>query len=293
MSPWSTDKESTVGATPVVSVLLLTWNSQHFIRQCLDSVLTGASEISREVIVVDNGSLDGSPDILQGFNEITLIRNERNRGVAAARNQGILRARGEYVLLLDIDAVLTAGSLGKLVSFMARSPAAGLVGPKLISPDGSLQYSCRRFPTLLSKLARRIPQRWARDYLSDEELRWWAHDAISEVDYVIGACQLIRRSIFEVVGLLDERIFYGPEDVDFCLRLWKAGKKVYYAPEAVVVHHEQRITRNLRSPVTRRHLWALLYFFLKYRYGFSREPVYRWLSMRPQTPVWVSSTKSQ
>ena len=133
----------------------------------------------------------------------------------------------------------------------------GLVGPKLVGADGELQYSCRRFPTLVDKLLRRLPARFGRAVADDVELRWWDHAGVREVDYVIGACQLIRRSALDEVGLLDEHIFYGPEDVDLCLRMHRAGWQVEYVPAAVVTHLARRITRKLLSTLTVQHVHGL------------------------------------
>jgi GT2 family glycosyltransferase len=133
-----------------------------------------------------------------------------------------------------------------------------------------LQYSCRRFPTLLDKLLRRLPARFGGAVADDVELRWWDHATVRAVDYVIGACQVIRRTALEQVGMLDERIFYGPEDVDLCLRLQQAGWRVDYVPQAVIMHRERRVTRRLLSALTARHLQGLGYYFWKHRYLLTR-----------------------
>lgn len=239
-----------------------------------------------EVIVVDNGSTDGTPEWVQArFPRATLVRNERNRGVAPARNQGLRIAGGKYCLLLDVDTVLGDGALSALVGFLDANSSAGLVGPKLVDPDGRLQFTCRRFPTVLSKVARRAPGRWSGALLEEEEFRRWDHGSPAAVDYVIGACQLLRRSALDEVGLLDERIFYGPEDVDLCLRMWEHGWQVWYVPGASVIHWEQRVTRRLPSLLAIRHMVALGYFFAKHRYFWSREGLYRRLDLPPTREI--------
>jgi GT2 family glycosyltransferase len=115
-----------------------------------------------------------------------------------------------------------------------------------------------------------LPAGFGRAVIDDVELRWWDHTGVREVDYVIGACQLIRKAALDEVGLLDERIFYGPEDVDLCLRMQHAGWRVEYVPEAVVMHLERRVTRKLLSTLTARHVYGLGYFFWKHRHLLTR-----------------------
>jgi GT2 family glycosyltransferase len=255
---------------PVLSIIILTWNSRAMLEACLAALPAAIAGLAIETIVVDNGSRDGTDELLTGRPEVLLIRNARNRGVAAGRNQGLRAARGEFVALLDVDTEPAPGAFAVLVEHLRAAPEVALVGPKLLGGDGGLQYSCRRFPTLVDKLLRRLPERWGRSVADDVELRWWDHASVRDVDYVIGACQVIRRTAFAEVGLLDERIFYGPEDVDLCLRLHRAGWRVQYVPHAVVVHLERRVTRKLLSALTARHIQGLGYYFWKHGYLLTR-----------------------
>jgi len=239
----------------VLSIVILTWNSWALLEECLAALPSATAPLATEIIVVDNGSRDGTTAGLARHPEITTITNVTNRGVAPGRNQGLCRARGEFAALLDVDTVPAPGAFATMVARLRADPAVGLVGPKLVDLDGGLQYSCRRFPTLLDKVCRRLPAGVGR--------------ALT-VDYVIGACQVIRRAALDHVGLLDEHIFYGPEDVDLCLRLQRAGWKVEYVPDAVVMHLERRVTRKLLSSLTARHAYGLGYFFWKHRYLFRR-----------------------
>ena len=150
----------------------------------------------------------------------------------------------------------------------------GLCGPKLTGADGELQLSCRRFPTLIDKLARRLPLMLAQNVNRKVEMADWDHRTIRAVDYVIGACQVIRRRALQEVGLFDECIFYGPEDVDLCLRLQQAGWSVVYNPEAVIVHKERRMTRSLGSGLVWKHIYGLGYYFWKHGYLLSRKRLY-------------------
>lgn len=261
-----------------VSVVILTWNSERQIGPCLASLERGLEAFSSEVIVVDNGSQDRTCAVIRKVRpDVQLVCNPENRGVAPARNQGIRRARGEYIVILDDDTVVKPGALDCLIRYMDDHPETGLCGPRLTDADGELQLTCRRFPTLLDKLARRLPLSSAaiRRITVEAEMADWDHGSIRPVDYMIGACQVIRRSALEQVSLFDERIFYGPEDVDICLRLQQAGWSVVYNPGAVVVHEERRMTRTIYSSLFWNHFRGLCYFFWKHGYLFSRRSLYR------------------
>ena len=258
-----------------VSIIILTWNSEQQIGACLASLDRGLSEFPSEVIVIDNGSQDRTCAITRESRpDAQLLCNPENRGVAPARNQGIRLARGKYVLILDDDTVVQPGALDILIRYMEDRPEAGLCGPRLTDAEGKLQLSCRRFPTLIDKLARRLPAILGQEIARKAEMADWDHRTVREVDYVIGACQVIRRRALQEVGLLDERIFYGPEDVDMCLRLQQAGWSVVYNPDAVVIHKERRVTRSLWSALMWKHVWGLGYYFWKHRYLLSRKRLY-------------------
>ena len=262
-----------------VSIVILTWNSELQIGACLASLAQGLCEYSYEVILIDNGSQDQTCAIVsEALLGVRLVCNTENRGVAPARNQGVRIAQGEYILILDDDTIVQPGALDCLVRYMIDKPKVGLCGPKLTGTDGELQLSCRRFPTLIDKLSRRLPTILVQKVTRETEMADWDHRTIREVDYVIGACQLIRRRALQEVGLFDERIFYGPEDVDLCLRMQKAGWSVVYNPEAVVVHEERRVTRSLRSGLMWKHVWGLGYFFWKHGFLLSREQLYAQLA---------------
>lgn len=238
---------------------------------CLAS-LTAEAPLDWEVIVVVNGDDDGTVGAVRArFPQVRLIVNARNRGVGPARNQGMAVARAPFVILLDADTTVTPGSLTGLVDALRRTPEAAVIGPRLVSPSGERQGTARDFPTLLTKLRRRLPARFAQGLPGDAVPDG---DRPVVVGYVIGACQAIRRTALDQVGPLDEAIFYGPEDVDLCLRMWKAGWNVVWDPRFTIVHHEQRLTRRrLLSMLTVRHAIALAYFFLKHGYLF-RPPTY-------------------
>ena len=272
------------GAQVTVSIVILTWNSAAEIVACLSSLSQALTAFPAEVIVIDNGSHDETCELVRKtLPAARLVCNQKNLGVAPARNQGIRLATGEYVIVLDDDTIVQAGAFERMIRYLEDYPDVGLCGPKLIGETGALHLSCRLFPTLSDKLARRLSSSLARQLARQAEaaeMANWDHASIREVDYVIGACQVIRRRALQTVGLFDERIFYGPEDVDLCLRLQQAGWRVVYNPEAVVVHRERRITRSWRSAIAWKHMRGLSYFFWKHGYVFSRRRLYARLPHR-------------
>lgn len=256
-----------------LSIVILNWNSNHHLVRCLQS-LGNCTVEPREIIIVDNGSRDGSQEFLQSMEQrghVRVILNPSNQGVGPARNQGFAVARSEYVLSLDADTQIIPGAIEELLRTMESNPTVGLCGARLQGPDGERQYTCREFPTLQSKLFRQLPFSLRRFLLREQELLDWDQDGSRYVCYVIGACQMMRRRALEQVGAYDPAIFYGPEDVDLCLRMWSAGWKVLYVGRAAIIHSEQRITKGwdkLFSRATRAHIKGLIYYFWKHRYLF-------------------------
>lgn len=252
----------------IISVVVLTCNSESFILACLDSLRRELPDDS-EIIVVDNGSTDGSKSLIRAhYPVVKLIENATNRGIAPARNQGLRSATGDFILVLDVDTVVQPGAIRALLTSMDIDRSVGLSAAQLRSMDGRLQFTCRNFPTLWTKIARQLPANIQNKVLDASEYRSWDHNTPRYVGYVIGACQFIRREALHDVGLYDERIFYGPEDVDYCLRMWKSGWRVLYDPRATILHLERRVTR--KRPLTNRltwlHLKGLVWYFWKHKY---------------------------
>ncbi|MCX7968749.1 MAG: glycosyltransferase family 2 protein [Armatimonadetes bacterium] len=247
-------------AKPTVSVLIVNWNTREHLRRCLRSLLgiedwgSGTGGTDFEVIVVDNASVDGSAEMVQGeFPQVKLIANGRNVGYAAANNQAANLAKGQYFLLLNPDTELTPATIDKLVAFAETHPDAGAVAPKLVYPDGRLQPSVRSFPTpaalLFSALAldkiftiRCSP---FTTFFSRYRMTWFSYDEVAEIDQPMASALLVRREAWEQVGGMDEAMPIFFNDVDFCWQLKKLGWRIYFLPEAVVVHHHGASTRLL------------------------------------------------
>jgi GT2 family glycosyltransferase len=258
------------------TVVILTWNSEQHIRPCLESLHHAAPGYRGDLVVIDNGSQDGTPELVRELApRARLVRNQTNRGVAAARNQGLALARAPVSIILDVDTVVLPGAFGRLLSFLESAPSVGVCGPRLLLPDGTTQPSCQLFPTVLDKVLRQLPSRLGDRWLRHVELADWDHTGVRDIDYVVGACQAIRMSALYSVGWLDERIFYGPEDVDLCLRMRLRGWRVTYLGDAVVRHECQRVTRRRLNALTLRHVLGLAHLYRTHGYLWSRDSLYR------------------
>jgi GT2 family glycosyltransferase len=263
-----------------LSVILLTWNSANDVKLCLDSVLDSTAHIECEVIVLDNHSEDGTLELLKQYKDrILLIRNTGNQGVARGRNRALLKATGEFIWILDIDTVVNRQAVDAMLSHLETVSETGICGCKLRSLQGEVQDSCRQMPSLrykfLNILIALLERCSAFAGFRDRLMRWnnkqFYHQQMQgsqsfEVGYLIGACQMFRRSVLSAVGYLDEHIFYGPEDADFCLRIRNVGFKVIYLPHVSIVHHYMRISnKHLFSRMSFLHLKAIIYFLWKNR----------------------------
>lgn len=255
-----------------MSFVILTWNSEKTIDQCLRGIAEkcAAENIPYEVLIVDNGSRDQTLDIIEkhsGHMPIVLLCLERNRGTTCTRNMALKQSTGDILCVLDSDTLFMDGSLRELVQELESDQSIGILAPRLIEASGKVQPSVKRFPSIPGKLSRipkivfKLP---FRDYDTYPDFPF---TDMTEVDCAISACWFFRRDLLDVAGFLDERIFYAPEDVDYCLNVRKKGKKVLYYPRFTVMHRTQQIThKNFLSRIAFSHLWGLAYYFIKHRY---------------------------
>lgn len=222
---------------PLLSVIIVNWNTCALLAECIAAVEREAASIPHDIWVVDNGSSDGSVAMLRrDFPHVQVIESPVNLGFARANNLAMQKSAGRYWLLLNTDALVQSGSIQALLQTAEAAPRAGVVGAHLLNPDGAFQASHTRFPTLwqefliLSTLGRRLLRPWYPSHGPEEE------KGPQRVDYVEGACMLVRREAVEEVGGLDEGYFMYAEEVDWCKRMQITGWEVWYAPAAKVVH---------------------------------------------------------
>ncbi len=239
-------------ATCAVSVVIVSYNVADLLAKAISSVETDMinAGISVEVIVVDNASLDCSVAMVRArFPKVSLIANSTNKGFGQAANQGMLAAQGESVVVLNPDASVQSGFFAAIQNFLARQPHVGLIGPHIAAPDGSnrakwhTQSTCRRSYTLATALLQSTPLEWWLGETPDLQ-RFYCRDLdesnTARVDWVVGACLVVRRAVLQAVGGFDPRFFMYFEETDWCLRIKEAGWEVAYFPDAHVLHHRSK-----------------------------------------------------
>jgi GT2 family glycosyltransferase len=260
---------------PFVSALIVNWNTCEHLRRCLQALQRCPQPPDLEVIVVDNASSDGSAEMVRReFPSVKLVVNGSNIGYAAANNQAATVAQGQFFLLLNPDAEVTPNAIERLVAFAQAHPDAGAVAPKLVYPDGRLQPSVRSFPTPAALLFAAMGLDKLSPRLGRYRMTWFRYDRIGEVEQPMASALLVRREAWEQVGGMDETMPIFFNDVDFCWRLKKAGWRIYFLPDAVVVHHHGASTRLLGIG----KLWAshqgLLRFYDKHFRPLMPAPLY-------------------
>jgi len=256
-----------------LSVIILTHNDKELLKNCLISLRECLDIRKDEAIVVDNNSEDGTAEMVtKDFNWVKCIKLEKNIGVGPARNRGIASAQCEFIMTIDNDMKFLDVNvdLGKTIAKMfEREPKLGLLGFRLKDPNGETQRSTRRYPIIIQPLTTRlkwlqvIP--WVRRQKTHHLMEDVDLDNISglmDVDYVIGANQIYRKSTADMLNGYDEKIFYGPEDCDFCMRIHKKGLRVCYSTEISIEHNYQRASRR-NVKLFFLHLQGFLYLFLK------------------------------
>ncbi len=219
---------------PRLSAIIVSYNTREMTLECLHVLQAELRELTAEILVVDNASVDGSADVIREmFPGIRLIVNTRNAGFGAANNLALAQARGHYLLLLNTDAFPRPGAVAALTDFLERHPGVGVVGPRLLYKNGSLQQSCFSFPTPAAAWAENLG---LTRLLRRHDYRRWDHAAEREVDFAIGACLLLRRTVYEQVGGFDKRFFMYQEEADWQKRIHDAGWQIAFTPAAEVVH---------------------------------------------------------
>ena len=257
-----------------VSIIILNYKNKGLIKHQLTHFFKTKTKCVSEVSVVDNYSGDGVGDMVRElFPAVRFIQSADNRGYAAGNNVGIKAAAGRYVLICNPDIVLTVAAVDELVRFMDEHPAVGIAGPKLTNADGTLLDSAQRFPdiwlpiyrrTIFSKTAR--GKAWLDSYFMHD----WDHETSRSVDWLFGACLIVRASALEKVGLLDERFFLYFEDTDWCRRFWKAKYEVWYVATVSVIHLWGRQSGGspwslVVNRTSRVHVWSFLKYLWKWR----------------------------
>ena len=256
-----------------LSILILTWNSIGYLKNCLKSIFNNLPSCDYEIILVDNFSNDLSVEYVEKhYPSVKIIKNKKNLGVGPGRNVGFKQCIGEYIFSIDVDTKINKTTIPELLKYIKMDEKVGVCGSKLFYENGTLLRSCRPFPTVQSKFARRFPIKKIREkFIHSAHYQNYNYEEPIFVGYVIGACQMIRREVIEKLNGYDERWYYGPEDFDFCLRAWKLNFKVLYVPSSTMIHVDQRITaevKNIFSRQTLSNVFGTFSYFMKHKYLF-------------------------
>jgi N-acetylglucosaminyl-diphospho-decaprenol L-rhamnosyltransferase len=258
-----------------LSIIIVSYNNKNILRECLRCVKKANIGLSYEIIVLDNASGDGTVKMLRfEFPEVITIASSRNTGFAAGNNLAVRQAKGNKILFLNPDIVVLPGSVEKMAAYLDAHQEAGLVGPKLLNPDGTLQYSAFRFPKFFTPLFRRTPlgllpfgKKRLREYLMMD----WNHNETKEVDWLLGSALMMRKSDYGRLAKFDERFFLYFDDCDLARQVWISGKKVVYLPHAQMIHFHRResahfgFIKGLFHKPTREHIKSWIKYFWKYR----------------------------
>jgi GT2 family glycosyltransferase len=264
-------------AMPRLSIIVINFRTCDLTLRCVRSILAHEIAAIRDVIIVDNKSDDDSVTRLaEAFPDAQLVASSVNDGFGAGVNLGLQRATGEFVLVLNADTYFEHDSVSGVLEFMSADPDIGVAGLDLVNPDGSRQYSARRFYSILDIAGRRVPALGKR--LSDRIDRHlmkekWKEEVPFDAEWVMGTGFVIRHDLFSQLGGMDESYFLYLEDVDLCARVWRAGFRVVCVPKAELVHDHQRssVAGPLSTP-GRRHLRSLVRFAQKFSVPLFRQP---------------------
>ena len=237
---------STPNSSVDISIVIVAWNAQHYLKLCLESLAAAPPRRSMEVLVVDNASSDATVEMVESqFPWVKLIKSPENLGFSKGNNVAIRQAKGRYIALVNPDVIVFPGCLDALADFLDQNPKVGNVGPRVLNPDMSLQSSCRRFPTLWNNFcsASGLSSKFKNSrFFAGEHMFYFAHDQTRPVDVIVGCFSFIRREAFDSVGLLDEDLFMYGDDVDWCRRARNAGWEAVFYPGAQAIHDRGKTT---------------------------------------------------
>ncbi len=254
-----------------LSVIIVSWNTRDLLDKCLQFLQYELSSIAHELFVVDNASSDGSAEMVKQLHPpVHLIENHTNRGFAAANNQALDLASGNYILFLNPDTEVQPGAVTILLEFLKQHPKAGVVAPQLLNTDGNIQRSCREFPTFASMfyeligLSKLFPnQAQFRHY----KMLDWNHNDERQVDQPEGACLMTRKLVIDQIGSFDPDYFMLFEEVDWCYRVKKAGWEIWFTPQAKVIHHYGQSIKQVKAKMILSSHQGLYRFWKKHYCG--------------------------
>lgn len=276
-----------------LTAIIISYNTRDMTLKCLEYLHASLQGIPSEVIVVDNASGDGSPEAIRSaYPDVILVENQENRGFGAANNQAMRIARGEFFLLLNSDAFVQPDTVATLLRFIRKKPQAAVVGPRLLNEDGSLQVSCYRFPT--PGLAWR-ENLWISSLLPHHpalgDYRRWSHQDNRQVEWIVGACMLVRSSVALQVGWFDETFFMYAEETDWQRRMAREGWQIWFCAETRVTHLGGSSGKDDTASINQAFFESLDHYILKHhgKLGLFSLRCAMAVGAALRTPLWMAS----
>jgi len=258
-----------------ISIIINNYKTRGLLKQCLKGIYAYPPTVPFEVIVVDNDSQDGSVELVkENFPQAKLFASEKNLGHHKGNNLGIKNSSGKYVVILNTDIAVMDDAFDKMYRFMEEHQEVALIGPRLKNPDGTIQKSCLRFPKILTPFYRRTFLSWlpsAQKELSNYLMDDFDHSSTMPVDWILGACEMVRRSVIDKVGGLDEDLFLYFGDVAWCYQMWQAGFPVYYFAGTDIIHYHKR--ESAESGMFSKIFWIHIIDWLKYLFKYNSHAV--------------------
>ncbi len=255
-----------------IRIIIISWNNGVTLQNCLESIKKADPALLLSVVLVDNHSTDGSISFVRkSFPEISIIENSENLGFAKAVNQGLRKTNANYILLLNPDAQIFPDTISRLIEFMEKKPEVGIVGPKVLAPDQTLELSFGMFPTLWAEYIQR--KRYYQLERKEPGVLKWLEKQTKiprDVDWVSGVCLVTRREVIEKIGVLDDHFFMYFEDIDFCYRAKDAGWRVCYVPSPQILHDRGTSMRQNFAGIKAEYRESQTYYYQKYGTLWSR-----------------------
>jgi GT2 family glycosyltransferase len=232
-----------------ISISIVNYNTKNLVKQCVKNIIKSKPNLDYEIIITDSGSKDGSielikTEILPRFPQVRLVKSS-NQGFGTGHNLGLKNSNAKYIMIINADIVILNDAISQLYSFMQANKQCGIVGPKLIYPDMSVQDSCHAWPKFWTPLFRRTSLGktvWGIREQKRYDMANYDHTATKQVDWLVGACLLIRKTLWDKINGFDERFFMYCEDIDICRHAWQLNYQVWYYPEARMIHYHKRLS---------------------------------------------------
>lgn len=253
-----------------LSIIIVNHNHNKYLKKNILSIISKTKSINFEIIIINNTISDNINYLKNLYNNLIIINNEESLGYSKNNNIGIDISKGKYIAVLNPDTYLHNNVFFTLINYLDSDEKIAICGPKILNYDGSLQYTCRKFPSLISTILFRTPIRFFiknNNYRKSHLMMDFSHEESLKVDWMLGACLLFKKSFINEIGLFDENFFLYCEDIDLCFRTKKIGLECHYVPQAILYHeHQAESDKKIVSKRSVIHLKSMIHFIFKHKY---------------------------